>query len=115
MAQPNNRGARLRGPGAEDGEAVVADLRRGDVPPGVPRGGVVHRDPARRRQAGTQHLLVLGDEIAEPGGQQLHHSGELLPRVGFIVTNLTRPAESVVAFYNHRGTAEQWIKEGKPA
>jgi hypothetical protein len=43
------------------------------------------------------------------------HPGELLPRVGFIVTNLTRPAESVVAFYNHRGTAEQWIKEGKAA
>ena len=29
--------------------------------------------------------------------------------------NLTRPAERVVAFYNHRGTAEQWIKEGKGA
>ena len=43
------------------------------------------------------------------------HPGELLPRVGFVVTNLTRPAESVVAFYNHRGTAEQWIKEGKAA
>src|SRR3712207_1057338 len=43
------------------------------------------------------------------------HPGELLPRVGFIVTNLTRPAESVVSFYNHRGTAEQWIKEGKAA
>src|SRR5215213_807907 len=43
------------------------------------------------------------------------HPGELLPRVGFIITNLTRPAESVVAFYNHRGTAEQWIKEGKAA
>ena len=43
------------------------------------------------------------------------HPGELLPRVGFLVTNLTRPAESVVAFHNHRGTAEQWIKEGKAA
>ena len=43
------------------------------------------------------------------------HPGELLPRVGFIVANLTRPAESVVAFYNHRGTAEQWIEEGKAA
>ena len=31
--------------------------------------------------------------------------------VGFIVTNLSRPAERVVAFYNQRGTAEQWIKE----
>ena len=43
------------------------------------------------------------------------HPGELVPRVGFIVTNLSRPAERVVAFYNQRGTAEQWIKEGKGA
>jgi hypothetical protein len=43
------------------------------------------------------------------------HPGELYPRVGFIVTNLARPAERVVAFYNRRGTAEQWIKEGKGA
>jgi hypothetical protein len=43
------------------------------------------------------------------------HPGELYPRVGFIVTNLARPAERVVAFYNHRGTCEQYIKEGKGA
>jgi hypothetical protein len=43
------------------------------------------------------------------------HPGELYPRVGFIVTNLARPAERVVAFYNQRGTAEQYIKEGKGA
>ncbi len=43
------------------------------------------------------------------------HPGELYPRVGFIVTNLRRPAKRVVAFYNGRGTAEQWIKEGKHA
>jgi hypothetical protein len=43
------------------------------------------------------------------------HSGELFPRLGFIVTNLTRPAKRVVRFYNQRGTAEQWIKEGKNA
>ena len=40
---------------------------------------------------------------------------ELYPRVGFIVTNLAQPAARVVAFYNQRGTAEQWIKEGKGA
>src|SRR5579863_6300319 len=28
---------------------------------------------------------------------------------------MTRPAERVVIFYNHRGTAEQHIKEGKNA
>jgi hypothetical protein len=40
---------------------------------------------------------------------------ELYPRVGFIVTNLKRPAERVSQFYNGRGAAEQWIKEGKLA
>jgi len=43
------------------------------------------------------------------------HLGELFPRVGFIVTNLTWWSKSVVQFYNKRGTAEQWIKEGKNA
>ena len=43
------------------------------------------------------------------------HPGELYPRVGFIVTNLSRPAERVVGFHNQRGTCEQWIKEGKNA
>ena len=43
------------------------------------------------------------------------HAGELFPRVGFIVTNLETPGRAVVRFYNKRGTAEQWIKEGKQA
>ena len=43
------------------------------------------------------------------------HEGELFPRVGFIVTNLNKHAKNVVKFYNGRGTAEQWIKEGKNA
>ncbi len=43
------------------------------------------------------------------------HPGELYPRVAFIVTNLARSAEGVVAFYNKRGTCEQYIKEGKNA
>src|SRR2546428_632331 len=44
-----------------------------------------------------------------------HHLGELFPRVGFIVTTLTGTNRAVVRFYNQRGTAEQWIKEGKTA
>jgi hypothetical protein len=43
------------------------------------------------------------------------HAGELFPRVGFIVTNLKWHSKKVVRFYNRRGTAEQWIKEGKNA
>ncbi len=47
--------------------------------------------------------------------------GELVPRVGLdplrgsSVTNLSRPAERVAAFYDQRGKAEQYIKEGKYA
>jgi hypothetical protein len=43
------------------------------------------------------------------------HFGELFSRVGFIVTNLTLPSRAVVRFYNKRGTAGRWIKEGKQA
>ena len=43
------------------------------------------------------------------------HCGELFPRVGFIVTSLAASSRAVVRFYNKRGTAEQWIKQGKQA
>ena len=43
------------------------------------------------------------------------HPGELYPRVGFIIINLARPAERVVAFYNQRGTCEQYIREDENA
>ena len=43
------------------------------------------------------------------------HCEELFPRVGFIVTTLEADSRAVVRFYNKRGTAEQWIKEGKQA
>lgn len=43
------------------------------------------------------------------------YADELFPRVGFIVTNLSKQSKNVVKFYNGRGTAEQWIKEGKNA
>ena len=35
------------------------------------------------------------------------YAGELFPRVGFIVTNLTKHSKNVVKLYNGRGTAEQ--------
>lgn len=43
------------------------------------------------------------------------YCGELFPRVGFIVSNLEIGSRTVVRFYSKRGTAEQWIKEGKQA
>ena len=41
------------------------------------------------------------------------HPGELYPGAGFIVTNLARSADGIVAFRNRRGTCEQYIEEGK--
>ena len=41
------------------------------------------------------------------------HPGELIPKLGFIVTNMKKKPEEVVEFYNKRGTAELYIKEGK--
>ncbi len=41
--------------------------------------------------------------------------GQLFAEVSFIVTNLRWWEDNVVRFYNQRGTAEQWIKEGKYA
>lgn len=55
------------------------------------------------------------DKIASGDRQVKWHPGELYPRVGFVVTNLARRAEHAVAFYNKRGTCEQWIKDGKDA
>ncbi len=49
------------------------------------------------------------------GAKAEFHVGQLFPRMGFIVTNLETPTRAMVRFYNKRGTAEQWIKEGKPA
>jgi hypothetical protein len=43
------------------------------------------------------------------------HQGELFARVEFIVTNLNQRSKNVVGFYNGRGTAGQWIKEGTHA
>ena len=43
------------------------------------------------------------------------HRAQLLPQASFVVTNLGTKAPQVVEFYNGRGTAEQWSKEGKYA
>src|SRR5262249_13754085 len=42
-------------------------------------------------------------------------SRRAVPWVGFIVTTPTGTNRAIVRFYNQRGTAEQWIKEGKAA
>ena len=79
-----------------------------------------HRSAAVLSQFAKPEELVATAEVLplihgrskETSGR---HRGELFPRVGFIVTNMTAGPEGVVRFYNGRGTAEQWIKEGKYA
>jgi hypothetical protein len=44
-----------------------------------------------------------------------HRLGELFPRLGFIVTNLTLPSRAVVRFHNKCGTAKRLIKQGNQA
>jgi hypothetical protein len=63
-------------------------------------------------------MTLSGQKLAKPRRVIVNvewHPGELYPHVGYIVTNMARSAENVVAFYNKRGTCEQWIKEGKGA
>ena len=63
-------------------------------------------------------LGSTGAAAAEGGGSHRRDGGrpgELFPRVGFIVSTLTGTNRPIVHFYNQRGTAEQWIKEGKEA
>ena len=78
-------------------------------PPGRPSRKPLVRCKSFRYQAGSWSKARRVVAKVE------HHLGELFPRVGFIVTSMRLPSRSVVRFYNKRGTAEQWIKEGKQA
>ena len=57
----------------------------------------------------------VGEDSAPGGGQGGVHFAELFPEIGFVVTNMETDSRAVLRFYNQRGRAEQWIKEGKPA
>jgi hypothetical protein len=75
--------------------------------------------PLQTYQSGVCRAPGVGPVAAQNDGESVltkprrviakveWHPGELYPRVGFIVTNMSRPAERVVAFYNKRGTCEQ--------
>jgi hypothetical protein len=78
-----------------------------------PRGRPSHAPLVRYRS--FQYQAASWDRPRHVIAKVAHHLGELFPRVGFIVTTLTGTNRAVVRFYNQRGTAEQWIKEGKTA
>jgi DDE family transposase len=97
----------IRIPANENLEWDIAELLF--RPPGRPSHKPLVRYKSFQYQAGswTQSRRVMA--------KVEHHAGELFPRVGFIVTNLPFPSRAVVRFYNKRGAAEQWIREGKQA
>ena len=93
----------FRPTGAWNWRSKTSCFARREGPPASP--WCATRVFAIRRRAGQSH------GASSPRVE--HHQGELFPRVGFIVTSMSLPSRSVVRFYNKRGTAEQWIKEGK--
>jgi len=78
-----------------------------------PRGRPSHAPLVRYRS--FEYQAASSDRPRRVIAKIEHHLGELFPRVGFIVTTVTGTNRAVVRFYNQRGTAEQWIKEGKDA
>jgi len=75
------------------------------------RAGYEDTNDAERLGVDPAMRYVVGGRAVE----RSWHRGELFPRIGFIVTNLRWKSSNVVRFYNKRGTAEQWIKEGQYA
>jgi hypothetical protein len=97
----------IRLPGNQVLERAIEDLLV------RPRGRPSHAPLVRYRS--FQYQAASWDRPRRVIAKIEHHLGELFPRVGFIVTTLTGANRAVVHFYNQRGTAEQWIKEGKAA
>ena len=54
----------LRGPRAEPGKPLIADLRTKPVLPGMARAGIINADPGRRLQPRAQNSLGLGNEVS---------------------------------------------------
>ena len=92
-----------------DGDCLATKLRPGNVHSADGWEELLLPEIERQRRMGKEVAFRADAAFARRAGR------ELFPRVGFIVTNLTLPSRAVVRFYNKRGTAEQWIKEGKQA
>ena len=57
----------------------------------------------RRHYAGFSYRAKSWDKARRVVAKVEWYPSELFPRVGFIVTNLSRPAERVTLFYNQLG------------
>jgi hypothetical protein len=106
---PRSRAGQICDPFAGEPGSAEQDCLPAQAPVGRPPNEV------RRYYANFSYQAASWTKPRRVVAKVEWHPGELIPRVGFIVTNMSRPAERVVAFYNKRGTCEQWIKEGKGA
>ena len=94
----------------------LADPRT--VPDGLPvlaEYRIAHKVRGRKLHASFRYRAKGWDCDRRVVSKVEWHAGELFPRVGFIVTNSEAPPHRVVQFYNGRGKAEQYVKEGKYA
>ena len=76
------------------------------------------RTPTARGAPLLRRLQLPGEELEEAApcrGQGRVASGRALPARRLHCHQPVAPVERIVAFYNQRGTCEQWIKEGKGA
>lgn len=105
--EANDFGYAVRLPGNKVLERRIAHLLKRR--PGRPSGKI------ERHYASFTYEAKSWDKPRRVVAKIEWHPGELFPRVGFIVTTLSVSEDRVFAFYNGRGTAEQYIKEGKYA
>jgi hypothetical protein len=67
----------------------------------------------RRHYAGFAYRAQSWNKPRHVVAKVEWHPGELYPRVGFIVTNLARSAEGVVAFYNQAARASSTLRKAR--
>ena len=107
LRDPGSRGCPVRRPSAGQPSADGAD--RAPVHPPCRR--------RRSRRCSSRAARTTPRAGASRAGWWPRSSGTgaNCTRGSASSSNLRRPAERVVRFYNGRGTAEQWVKEGKVA
>ena len=92
--------------------------QRGPAGADRPPADAAGRPPAEEAAGVLRQLQLPGAELepAAPGGGQGRVApGRAVPAGRLHRHQPERPAERVSKFYNGRGTAEQWIREGKNA
>jgi hypothetical protein len=89
-------------------------LERGHRRPAAAPGGKVESEAVGGEYKGFLYRAASWGTARRVVARVEHQAGKLFPRMVHR-DHLTLPSRAVVRFYNKRGTAQQWIKEGKQA